>query len=434
MAGADPVAGIADAGQHVAAAVDGAEERQPGSGAVDRPRPARFDRNVVQRGVGVAEPALDSVGDARGAVEGRADPPAERHQAVHPALAEDDAAIGRRPVVMDHHAAVRDGHAVVPADGREAFRGRRGGDDVARHHDDRPADLGEADAPGVEREDHLVRPDRAARRHHARPAVAPEASERRVLVEADPALARDAPEAAGETGRLHARRGRLEDAGTMHGRARPRRDLRVVPALERGDLIFADGVERALPGAALTFAGGGPQPAVAAILRVDPVVGAEAPDGAHRVGRRLGEAHRFLAAADLLQGLELRPPAQHEAAVAPARAGAADVLLDQHHVRGGLQLLEPQRGPEAGEAAADDADIGCRVAFQRRRRGAVVECLAEPVAPPPDRERAHSASAMARPTDSVEPAPPRSGVSGPPSASTVWMAFSMARAASPWPR
>ena len=58
---------------------------------------------------------------------------------------------------------------------------------------------------------------------------------------------------------------------------------------------------------------------------------------------------------------------KHEAAVAAARAAAADVALDEHDVERRVVLLEPQRGPQARVAAADDADVGLLVALEARR-------------------------------------------------------------------
>src|SRR5207253_3132 len=70
------------------------------------------------------------------------------------------------------------------------------------------------------------------------------------------------------------------------------------------------------------------------------------------------------------QPRELVPPARDEATVPPGRAGAADVLLDEDHPRRRLELPNPERGPEARVAAAEDRDVRLRAATERQR-GAV---------------------------------------------------------------
>ena len=54
-----------------------------------------------------------------------------------------------------------------------------------------------------------------------------------------------------------------------------------------------------------------------------------------------------------------------EAAVAAARPGAAAFRLEQDDVRRRVSLLDRERGPQAGEAAADDADVGVDGALER---------------------------------------------------------------------
>src|SRR5437868_2943415 len=59
------------------------------------------------------------------------------------------------------------------------------------------------------------------------------------------------------------------------------------------------------------------------------------------------------------------PVGVQEAAVAAARPGAAAFRLEQDDVRRRVSLLDRERGPQAGEAAADDADVGVDGAFER---------------------------------------------------------------------
>src|SRR5205085_8531354 len=94
-----------------------------------------------------------------------------------------------------------------------------------------------------------------------------------------------------------------------------------------------------------------PQPPFAAILRVDFVVGAEGAEFVDRTLARAREPNRLLRSADLLQRRKLVPPRENEAAVPAARAAAADVRLEQHHLERGLELLEADRSPETAVAA-----------------------------------------------------------------------------------
>ena len=100
----------------------------------------------------------------------------------------------------------------------------------------------------------------------------------------------------------------------------------------------------------------------------------------HRLLGAPRERERRLGAAERDQVLEVRPPGQREAAVAAAGAGAADVGLDQRDVGAGGAALELERGPQTGEAAADDADVGLGVALEARVlvRLAALERLLQP--------------------------------------------------------
>ena len=69
------------------------------------------------------------------------------------------------------------------------------------------------------------------------------------------------------------------------------------------------------------------------------------------------------------QVAEALPPAVDEAAVAPARPAAADVLLEHDDPRVRRPLEDELGGPHAGVAAADDHDVGIGVRRQRGGRG-----------------------------------------------------------------
>jgi len=117
----------------------------------------------------------------------------------------------------------------------------------------------------------------------------------------------------------------------------------------------------------------------AVVLRVDPVLVAER---AELVDGGLAGARQFertLRAAQLHERSELGPPRDREAAVAAARAAAADVLLEHDDIARRLALLDADGCPEPGVAAAHDGDVGARGAFERRcGRLAGRERLVEP--------------------------------------------------------
>ena len=65
----------------------------------------------------------------------------------------------------------------------------------------------------------------------------------------------------------------------------------------------------------------------------------------------------------------VRERAGDEAAVAPARPGGDPVALEQDDLATGVGLAGEERGPEPGEAAADDDEVGFRIPGERRPRG-----------------------------------------------------------------
>src|SRR5262249_19128719 len=94
-----------------------------------------------------------------------------------------------------------------------------------------------------------------------------------------------------------------------------------------------------------------------------------------------GEPLRALRAEQVAELGERGPVALDEAAVPPARAGAAERRLDDRHPGARISLEDREGGPQARVAAADDRDVGRRIARERRRvyRAALGrECLLEP--------------------------------------------------------
>src|SRR6266536_6417723 len=170
------------------------------------------------------------------------------------------------------------------------------------------------------------------------------------------------PRCAGRPGPL----GRLV-AVELHERAR------VAGALDRR--------EGAGPRSQLRGPGRRPEPALAPIVRVDPVFRAEGAALVHCELARAREPNGLLRPADLLERRELVPPRKDEAPVAAARAAAADVRLEEHDVERGLVFLQPDRGPEPAVAAATHADVGTHVALEGRGGLLAGKRILEPEAP-----------------------------------------------------
>jgi hypothetical protein len=98
--------------------------------------------------------------------------------------------------------------------------------------------------------------------------------------------------------------------------------------------------------------------------------------------------------AEALQGVELvreargavgdavRDRGDREAAVTAARAEARGLGLEQDDVARRVLALGVQRRPQAGEAAADDAQLGVGVGLEYRARRSDRAVALEPVRPP----------------------------------------------------
>ena len=221
--------------------------------------------------------------------------------------------------------------------------------------------------PRVRRDDELLGGEQPPLGAHGERPLAAEPRHARVLVDAHAALERDAPQPARQQRRLDRRRAALEHAGQVGRRAGAARDLGGLEALERVDAVRLAQPQHALPDADVRRRRGRPQEALADVVAVDPVRLRELAELADRCRGRAPEPHRLLLAADLREARELRPPAQHHAAVAARRPAAADVLLEHDDVARGVVLLDADRGPQADEAAAGDRDVGARGALERRR-------------------------------------------------------------------
>ena len=238
----------------------------------------------------------------------------------------------------------------------------------------RPRVQGDHGGPGT---------DRSARRLHDGGITGAEARDGCVLEQANAPFQEHAAHPAREAPGMH-RRAHLPEQGTAEhrrGDARAhllgRQDLEVLV-----DAEAVGGDDPVSPAAHLVVGGGHHVLAVGAVPGVDPVVLAEASDPSHAVLARLAERDRGSVAESSREVLDVAPERVHEAAVAAARAAAGDVLLEDHDVDPGVELLEVEGGPHARVTPAEDHDVGGRVTAERRRgfAGIVGERVAQPPA------------------------------------------------------
>jgi hypothetical protein len=95
---------------------------------------------------------------------------------------------------------------------------------------------------------------------------------------------------------------------------------------------------------------------------------AELPDSGDDPVGRPGDLERALIAELVAKTRQVAPVAVDEAAVAAARAAPALVRLEEDDVEARVALLQRERRPEPGIAAANDRNVGFGVTLQRRRR------------------------------------------------------------------
>src|SRR5215213_3059250 len=132
----DARSGISDPVNNVRVAIEMAEKRAVCLTAVDGAGPGVRDRYISQGGIDAPKRALGA-SDAGPWVLERLRNLAE--VGVRAAsLAECNAAVRSRPVVMDLHVPIRDALVSDPTDLRQPLRNRRRGDHVAGHRQDGP--------------------------------------------------------------------------------------------------------------------------------------------------------------------------------------------------------------------------------------------------------------------------------------------------------
>ncbi|MNO90092.1 hypothetical protein D3C76_815920 [compost metagenome] len=270
-------------------------------------------------------------------------------------------------VVMHEDPRVEHADAAVQTDLRQQLGARFGDHHVAGDDRHTALELPERTRhPGVQAKHHAVGADAATGSAHLRRRAMVEGGHGRAFVNAHTALQRDPPQAPHQPPRLHGGGGRREPAFQMPRRAGQVLHLRHWQTLERIDPLLLQRRDHRIGGAELGPVGGGVQRTVQAKVAVDAVAGAELTDGADATFRFAHQPHRLGHPEQPFEGEVLGRPGQCTAAIAPAGTGAADVGLDQQHVQRWLRLLEHQRRPQAGIAAADDAHIATGIALQRR--------------------------------------------------------------------
>ena len=190
---------------------------------------------------------------------------------------------------------------------------------------------------------------------------------RRVLEDPHPPFEQYATEPPREPGRLHAGPARRVHAATEQRRAASCLDLfgreRLV---DLGDTQSRGDLGEVLRTCLLHRGGRDPDVAGPREPRVDLVLVAPPPDGCDALVGCACDPQAEVRAVEADELLELVPEAVHEPAVAAARSATADVLLQEHDVQAGIAFLQEPGAPHPRVAAAEDHDVGGRVAHERR--------------------------------------------------------------------
>ena len=356
-----------------------------GARDVDRAAPARVDRHAAERREHPVE-----VGDRhaeRALVVGEPWPDRAGEVRLHAPDPVGDAPVRCRAQVVERGAVVGDAEAIGPMQLVELLGRRRRQHDVAPAHRDRPPEPLHARGPGVQRKHGCARTHGPFGRLGNGRGTGAEPRDGRALVDPDASLHRDAAHAAGEACGLGGRAVLHVHAAEHHRGIDPRAGGSGIEHLEvvaNPQPVSRDHLVGPRPDLRLTR--GDPQGSVGQEPGVDPVRLAEGADRGHALVADAADAKRHLVAVRLREVRQVVPEAADEPAVAPARPTAADVLLEDHDVGAGVQLLQVEGGPQARVAAAQDHDVGRRVAVERRRRLTLElgarQRLAEPPAPP----------------------------------------------------
>jgi hypothetical protein len=211
--------------------------------------------------------------------------------------------------------------------------------------------------PRIHRQHHAIGDHRAMRRLQACRAPFFQSGHGGVFVNFHAQLQRHPTQATHQFARLHTGRCRREPAFQMLARTGHALHIGERALGERVDAVALQCGDHRIGRADLRAVGRGVQRAVEAVVGIDAVLLTELADRMDAAFRFLDQTYRFFDAKQALKGEIFRRPRQRTTAVAAAGAGAADVRFDQQHIEFGVLLLEHDRRPQPGVAAANDAHI-----------------------------------------------------------------------------
>ena len=307
-----------------------------------------------------------------------------RQIGLEPAEAHRDPPVGGRPQVMDRRPQVSDVLAAGPAELLEPLGDRLGHHHVGAAHGEPRLEGAPPRRPGPERDHRVARTHRPSgcfgdgRRPDA------EARDGRALVDANATREQGVAEPPREAGRLEVGGVAHEQPLAEHRGPDPRLDLLggQLPVLVADPESFGR-LQRPSPAAGVRGCGGDGEVAGHPEPGVDALGLAPRADLAGRTPHVHQQFERVRFAVGVDQVDDVSPPAVAEAAVAPARPAAADVLFEQHDVEPRIAFPQEPSGPHAGVAAPEDHDVGGRVGGQRRSLGSGELLAGERLAQPP---------------------------------------------------
>ena len=207
---------------------------------------------------------------------------------------------------------------------------------------------------------------------------------RRVLVDAHPGVEDGVAERSGQTRGLHGGAEVAHEAAAHDGGVDPSASLipgEYADVLGEAQPVVDDHVVG--PRAQLRVGGRERQLTVGSEPCVDAPVVAERADRADALLAHLAEPPSLMVAVALGEVGQLAPERVHEAAVAPARPAAADVLLQQHDLCTWRELPQEPRGPHPRVAPAHDHHVGFRLPLQRGSGRSLEDGIGERFAQPP---------------------------------------------------
>ncbi len=223
--------------------------------------------------------------------------------------------------------------------------------------------------PRAVREHDVACADNTGRRDDPLAAAGLHAHHRRALEDAHAALEQHTPQLSGEPARLQHGEVRRHHAADEARRVRDGPRLGGVHTTQPvGVPVLLQQAERLVVGPGLPLPRPGVQDALVPGVDARIVTGDPAVELVDHGGEGGGVGHAGLLPERRAQARELRPRRREEAAVGAAAPGADDVGLDEDDAQIRVALVQLVGRPQTGEPAADDADVGGRLAGERRAR------------------------------------------------------------------